>query len=84
MRKYLKNNRIYEDYCSEHGIDSDKLLKSPASYNKTMIVFQNPKMNNHINGIKDETPAKIIMRITKNNDGLSFEPSEDILDYVGI
>lgn len=83
MRKYLKNNKSFEEYCCSHGLDVQKILKLPASYNSNMICFQIVKnQENRINGILNENPAKVILKVTKEGETLSFEASEDILEYV--
>lgn len=84
MKEYLfkeENIKKLQDFCDKHGISKEKVLQSPKCYSKDMMVIQHRKSSDD-KGLNDSVVAKILLTIKKTSEGIVFEPSEDIKEYL--
>ncbi len=85
LKKYLLENiDILKNYCDKTGISLKKVLSSPCGHNKEWIVVQYVDYNSEKSklGLKDSIPAKVLLTIRRTSDGITFEPSPDIKNYL--
>lgn len=84
MDQYLRENEeILIEYCNKNGLSLEKLNKCPRCCNQEMMFIQQISDNISGTGLKDETPAKVLLTIKRTDAGIIFEPSEDIKEYLG-
>lgn len=69
-------------YCDESGLDFEKVLKMPQCWSNHDIWIQYHDPEKGKKGLIDETPAPIVLKISVNNDGLSFEQTEYTRKYL--
>lgn len=85
MVEYIQERiDLLQAFCDKEGLSIEKILKSPKCYNNEFMVIQywDKNSENSKLGLADNTPSKVLLTITRNGDNLSFEPSDDIKDYL--
>jgi hypothetical protein len=83
MKEYLKEHmEQLNDYCKKEGLSASKIMKSPKSYNKNIMVIQHYDETKAGEGLRNNTPAKILLTIKKSKEGILFESSDDIKEYL--
>ncbi|WP_294408363.1 hypothetical protein [uncultured Ruminococcus sp.] len=74
-------NQIRE-YCIANSLDFEKAKKLPKCWGKNDIWLQYYDHEKGKNGLKDETPAPIVLKITVNNGKVTFEETEYTRKYL--
>lgn len=69
-------------YCDNNGLDFQKALKLPQCWGKNDVWLQYHDPSKGKNGLKDETPAPIVLKITRNGNKLVFEQTEHTKKYL--
>ena len=70
-------------YCIEHNLDFEKARRMPKSYSKTDIALQHVDKEKGKNGLRDETPAPVVLWIIKEPNGtLVFKQTEYTEKYL--
>ncbi len=83
MRQYLNDNiKLLEDFCESEGLSVDKIMHSPKCYNQNMMVIQHVDWNKTGEGLRNNKPAKVLLVIRRTEEGVMFEPSDDIKEYL--
>ncbi len=70
-------------YCENNGLDFDKAKKMPKSWGKNdvWVLYHDPEKGK--NGLRDETPMPIVLRIDRQPDGtLVFGQTEHTKKYL--
>lgn len=70
-------------YCIENSLDFEKAKKLPQCWSKNDIWLQYYDPEKGKNGLKDETPAPIVLKIIINNGEVTFEQTENTKKYLG-
>lgn len=76
----------YEDkirgYCLKNNLDFEKVKKMSQSWSKNDIWLQYYDNSKGQNGLLDETPALIVLKIFIDNGDLKFEQTEYTKKYL--
>ncbi len=83
MINKIKGNDNFIKYCSDNGIDYDKIMRLPRCYGKDIIRFQIVNKEKGRTGLMDDTPAKVLLTVEYSNGEFIYQKSDDILDFVG-
>ena len=70
-------------YFIENSLDFEKAKKLPQCWGKNDIWLQYYDPEKGKNGLKDETPAPIVLKIIINNGEVTFEQTENTKKYLG-
>ena len=83
-------NTIYEElkddireYCEENNLDFDKVLKAGKCYGKNVLFLQHINRTKENAGLKDETPAKVILIVRRSGGAISYEQTKYTQKYLG-
>ena len=71
-----------EQYCEENGLDFEIAQKLPQCWGKNDIWLQFHDPNKGKNGLLDETPAPIVLKITIDNGEVKIEQTEHTEKYL--
>jgi hypothetical protein len=71
-----------ERYCKEQALDAAKVFLSPYAGNDMIAVLNHPDPRRGEQGLLDETPAAITLKIIKNGDQLEFQQTEHTRQYL--
>lgn len=83
MKQYIKENiDKLNEYCNENDLSLIKIMKSPKCYNHDIMFIQHVDRSKAGEGLKNNEPAKILLTIKRTSEGIKFEPSEDIKEYL--
>ena len=75
MKKYLLEHiDELEIFCKQNNITVESILNSPKSFNKDIMYILDHDEKLGRNGLKDETPAKVLLIIRKKGNHLEFSP----------
>ncbi|MBE5928337.1 MAG: hypothetical protein E7267_03050 [Lachnospiraceae bacterium] len=74
-------DKIFE-YCNHNGLSIEKIRKSPKCYSHDTMYIQYVDDSKMGEVLRDNKPAKVLLIIRKTNEGIMFEPSEDIREYL--
>ena len=77
----LKNN--IREYCEKNNLDFGKVLKAGKCWGKNVLFLQHIERTNEKEGLKDETPAKVILIVRRSGDEISYEQTEYTQKYLG-
>lgn len=69
-------------YCVSNGLDFSKAEKSGKCWRKDVLMLQHIDPDKGKNGMRDETPAPVILVIKKQKNGLVFEQTEYTHKYL--
>lgn len=84
MRQYIETRRDeLDEYFLAHGLSSEKMWATLKSYDYDVIFFQDstPDAERECLGLADDTPAPVILKVTREGDTLQFELSDEINEY---
>jgi hypothetical protein len=88
MRNLFDDNEtVIREYCEKNGLSFEKAKYSPCSFNQTEVHIQHvdEKIGRlQLQGLLDETPAPVILKIVKTDNGLLFEQTEHTARYLSI
>ena len=73
---FNKYEKQIKKYCEENGLDFNKLTKLPMCWGKNDIWVQYHDPQKGEKGMKDETPAPIVLMVKINNDTVSVSQTE--------
>lgn len=79
---FSKYEKQIEDYCNNNGLDFEIAKKMPQCWGKNDIWLQYHDPEKGKNGLKDETPAPIVLKILIDNGNVSFEQTEFTKQYL--
>ncbi|MEE1171488.1 MAG: hypothetical protein U0K87_03950 [Ruminococcus sp.] len=79
---FTKYEKEIEQYCLENSLDFEKAKRMPQCWGKNDIWLQYHDPQKGKNGLKDETPAPIVLIITINNGRVEFEKTEFTEKYL--
>lgn len=71
-----------KSYCVENGLDFEKLSSFPQCWSKNDIWVQYHDPNKGKSGMKDETPAPIVLIISVNSGNVTFTQTEHTGKYL--
>lgn len=71
-----------EDYCKANNLSFEKAKKFPKSWGKNDIWLQYHDPNKGVGGLRNETPALIVLKIVVGDDALRFEQTEYTHKYL--
>jgi len=71
-------------YCEENSLSYDRIIASGGSYNDEMVLVQHFDKEKGKQGLLDETPADITLKIFLENGKLRFEQTEHTRKYLGV
>ncbi len=70
-------------YCAANNLDFETLRLLPQCWGKNDIWIQFYDREKGKNGLKDEAPAPVVLKITIHNGKASFEQTEHTAKYLG-
>lgn len=73
-----------EKLCVENGLDFEKAKNLPQCWGKNDIWLQYYDPDKGKNGLRDETPSPIVLKIFVNDGEVSIEKTEHTDKYIGI
>lgn len=83
MCKLIENNADYiSAYCQSHNLSSEKVFTSPVCFNERLAFVQYVEQD--APAIMDKNPAKVILIISKTDDGVLIEQTEHTQRYLSI
>lgn len=71
-----------EDYCLKNGLNFMRLKSMPKCWGKNDVWVQYHSEKSGLNGLKEEIPAPVVLKICKKNGKLSFEQTEYTRKYL--
>lgn len=71
-----------KEYCIANSLDFEKVNKLPQCWGRNDIWIQYYDPEKGKNGLKDETPAPIVLKITVNDGKVTFEQTENTRKYL--
>lgn len=69
-------------YCAENGLDFEKAKNMPKCWGKNDIWLQYHDPDKGKNGLRDETPAPIVLKISRVGSTIKFEQTEHTKEYL--
>ncbi len=81
-RLFSKYESQIKSYCIENGLDFEKLSSFPQCWGKNDIWVQYHDPSRGKNGMKDETPAPIVLIISVNGGNVTFTQTEHTGKYL--
>ena len=79
---FSKYEKEIREYCVNNNLNFDKASKLPQCFGKNDIWLQYHDPERGKNGLKDETPAPIVLKIYINDGAVSFEQTEYTRKYL--
>lgn len=79
---FSKYEKEIENYCLSNGLDFEKAKKLPQCWGKNDIWLQYHDPQKGKEGLNNETPAPIVLKIYIENGNVSFEQTENTLKYL--
>lgn len=79
---FSKYEKEIREYCVNNNLNFDKACKLPQCFGKNDIWLQYHDPERGKNGLKDETPAPIVLKIYINDGAVSFEQTEYTRKYL--
>lgn len=79
---FSKYEKEIQNYCKENGLSFEKALKMPQCWSKNDIWLQYHDPEKGRKGLTDETPAPIVLKISVNDNIVSFEQTEYTMKYL--
>lgn len=80
---FSKYENEIRKYFIENSLDFEKAKKLPQCWGKNDIWLQYYDPEKGKNGLKDETPAPIVLKIIIDNGRVIFEQTENTRKYLG-
>lgn len=80
---FSKYEEEIKKYCNDNALDFEKAKNLPQCWGKNDIWLQHYDAEKGKNGLKDETPAPIVLKIMVNNGKVTFEQTENTKKYIG-
>lgn len=74
--------RAIRAYCEENGLDFSKVEKTGKSWGKDVLMLQHVDAQKGQRGLRDETPAPVVLVVRKHGSGLIFEQTEHTRRYL--
>lgn len=85
MKIIDKFKNILKEYCEENDFDFKKLMSFPRCGNDSMLFIQNYEPKETGSGLKNNSPAEIVLSVKIENDGtVSIESGENAKKYLHI
>lgn len=81
---FNKYEREIENYYIENSLDFEKAKRLPQCWGKNDIWLQYHDPEKGKNGLLDETPAPIVLKIFVDDGSVKFEQTEYTEKYLGI
>ena len=81
-RLFNKYSKEIEKYCLENSLDFEKAKSLPKCWGKSDIWLQYHDPDKGVNGLLDETPAPIVLKIFIDNGSVQFEQTEYTEKYL--
>lgn len=69
-------------YCTENGLNFEKAKNMPKCWGKNDIWLQYHDPDKGKNGLRDETPAPIVLKISRVGSTIRFEQTEHTQKYL--
>lgn len=79
---FSKHEKEIEEYCIANQLDFEKAKKLPQCWGKNDIWLQYHDPQKGKDGLRDETPAPIVLKIFVNNGKVDFEQTEHTRKYL--
>lgn len=79
---FSKYEKEIERYCIENNLDFETAKKLPQCWGKSDVWLQYHDPEKGRDGLKNETPAPIVLKIMVDNDIVSFEQTEFTEKYL--
>lgn len=73
---FTRYEREIEQYCNENGLDFDTAKKLPQCWGRNDIWLQYHDPQKGAEGLRDETPAPVVLIIRVHEGTVSFEQTE--------
>ena len=77
-----KHEKEIKKYCDDNGLDFDIVKSMPQCWGKNDIWLQYYDPEKGKNGLLDETPAPIVLKIQVNNGIVTIEQTEHTDKYL--
>ncbi|MBQ1517764.1 MAG: hypothetical protein IIT49_04310 [Clostridia bacterium] len=77
-----KHEKEIKKYCDDNGLDFDIVKSMPQCWGKNDIWLQYYDPEKGKNGLLDETPAQIVLKIQVNNGIVTIEQTEHTDKYL--
>lgn len=79
---FSKYEKEIQNYCEKNGLSFEKASKLPQCWRKNDIWLQYHDHEKGKNGLQDETPAPIVLKISIRDNVVSFEQTEYTKEYL--
>jgi len=79
---FTKYEKEIEQYCISNNLSFEKAKGLPQCWGKNDIWLQYHDPNKGKDGLKNETPAPIVLKISVDNGKVSFEQTEYTHKYL--
>ncbi len=79
---FSKYENEIKQYCTNNNLSFEKVCSLPQCFSKNDIWIQYHDPEKGRSGLKDETPAPIVLKIYINNDKIEFEQTEYTEKYL--
>lgn len=83
-RLFTKYEEEIKNYCKANGLNFEIAKTLPQCWGKNDIWLQYHDPEKGKDGLRDETPAPIVLKIIIDNQKVSFEQTEYTKKYLGM
>ena len=73
---------VVQTYCKENGLDFEKAKALAKCGNQDFFALQYHDPEKGTQGLMDETPAPLVLIVSRGPDGLRFEQTEHTQKYL--
>lgn len=73
---FIKYENEIKQYCSNNGLDFEKVKGMPQCWSKTDVWIQHFDSEKGKDGLRNETPAPIVLKISVKNGKVLIEQTE--------
>ena len=71
-----------QKYCHENGLDFTKAQQSGKCWGEGFLILQHIDPKKGRDGLRDETPAPVVLTVRKSGNSLIFEQTEHTKKYL--
>lgn len=79
---FLDWQQAIRKYCIDNGLDFSKAEKTGKCWGKDVLILQHIDAEKGKSGLRDETPAPVVLVVRKNGNSLKFEQTEHTMQYL--
>ena len=80
---YNKQKSEIKEYCERNMLDFSKLERMGRCFSGSVLYFQYYDKEYGKYGLRDETPAPVVLIIREQSGNLIFEQTENTKEYLG-